>query len=180
MTYTFWSRGELLGESELDYVRVFPKLRTGDLQVTPLGLRVFERLTQYRADAYCAVKRLNRQNPEDPSDLSTLNADLAAQFDQYAAVGLEVRAPNGSVIPTEDIYVSDTDYLVSISGDADADDEGEPDAALQESIEHDLRVLEEHWARMEAEHPPWLPKPPEREPARFQVFVKLTSEWSIP
>ena len=45
MTYTLWSHGELLGESALDYVRVFPDLRTGDLYVTTKGRMLIERLT---------------------------------------------------------------------------------------------------------------------------------------
>jgi hypothetical protein len=34
MTYTLWSRGRLLGESPLDFVRCIPKLRVGFLHPT--------------------------------------------------------------------------------------------------------------------------------------------------
>lgn len=117
MTYTLWSHGALLGESELDYVRVFPRLRTGDLQLTPKGLLAIERLTQTHADCYYGARRLNREtlrDTADPSDERTLRADLAAEHDQYEALALELRAPNGSVIATESIHITDTDYLLAI------------------------------------------------------------------
>ena len=37
MTHTLWSRGRLLAESPLDFVRWMPKLRVGFLHPTPLG-----------------------------------------------------------------------------------------------------------------------------------------------
>jgi hypothetical protein len=57
MAYTLWSHGELLGESALDYVRVDPNLRTGDLQMTERGLIVIDRLTQVREDCYRSARR---------------------------------------------------------------------------------------------------------------------------
>lgn len=61
MTYTLWSRGELLEESGLGYVRVFPRLRTGALHATPKGRIAFERLSQTHADGYDAMRRLDQE-----------------------------------------------------------------------------------------------------------------------
>jgi hypothetical protein len=185
MTYTLWSHGELLGESALDYVRVYPRLRTGDLQVTPKGLIVLDRLSQTHADAYQIVRRLNREKSQgtvDTSDEETLFADLAAERDQHAALALELRAPNGAVIETEDISVLDAEYLLAIGFEADEEDElTMVDDAPGESLDpDDAAVVEEMLEDFEQDHPHWLQPAPDREPVRFQISVTLKDEWVIP
>ena len=180
MAYTIWSHGELLAESELSYVRVFPKVRTGDLVVTPKGLTCFERLTQHRADAYYNARRLRKKESLDESDIKTIHADLAAQFDGYAALAMELRAPDGSVIPTEDIYVTDTEYLISIGNEAAEEDEIGPDVPLEDLLHpDDFAAFEEHLEELE-EREKWAPDEPEKEFPRFQVSVTLSNEWAIP
>lgn len=180
MPYTFWSHGELLGESALDYVRVDPKLRTGDLHVTAKGLTIFDRISQTHADGYYAMKRLNAQEICDEDEEKTLRADFAAEDDQYEALALELRAPNGEVIPTEDIYMQDTEYLLAIGAEAEEENRVE-DPALGESLEAEaLQLVEELRAQIDEDHPPWAPQLPEREPVRFQIYVSLKDEWSIP
>lgn len=156
MTYTLWSHGELLGESALDYVRVFPLLRTGDLQVTPKGLIVLDRLSQTHADAYQTARRLNREKSQgtaDASDEKALFADLAAEQDQYEPLVLELRAPNGAVIATEDIWVRDVEYLLAIGAEADEELPG-VDAAPDDSLDaDDVAAVEEMLERFEEDHP---------------------------
>lgn len=184
MTYTLWGHGELLGESELDYVRVFPNLRTGDLQVTPKGLIAIERLTQTRADSYYTARRLiieKSHGPIDPSDQRTLFADLAAERDQHEALALELHAPDGSVIATESITVTDTDYLLAIGSDPFEEDTSPPVDALEGVLDSDdLAALERELEAFEADHPPWAQPATEREPVRFQISVMLKDEWAIP
>jgi hypothetical protein len=184
MTYTLWSHGELLGESALDYVRVLPAVRTGDLDVTERGLIVMERLSQTREDCYRSALRVNKENPEDvdESDLAALHADLDAQRDQHDALALELRGSDGSVIPTDGIYISDTFYLRRIDDEREAegpfitivtanDDPGADDMT---------RVEEEQFEEIEEQRAPWLSEPPERELVRFQIAVMLRDEWAIP
>jgi hypothetical protein len=184
MTYTLWSHGELLGESALDYVRVFPRLRTGDLHVTPKGLVAIERVTQTRADSYYAARLVNRQRSRgavDPTDEGTLLADLAAENDQYDALALELRAPNGSVIATESIYVTDTDYLIAVGSQRDEEDELPSDAAVEEGLDSDdLSAIEDLLVEFEEDHPPWVQQTTERDPVRFQISVTLRDQWAIP
>jgi len=184
MTYTLWSHGELLGESELDYVRVFPHLRTGDLQLTPKGLIAIERLTQTHADSYYGAQRLNREklrDTVDPSDEKTLLADLAAEYDQYEALALELRAPNGSVIATETIHITDTDYLQAIAKERGEEDELPTDGASEDDLDSDdLAAMAEQVEEFEEDHPLWIQPAPEREPARFQISVTLKDEWAVP
>lgn len=179
MTFTLWSRGELLGESTLDYARVIPHLRTGDLYPTEKGVIVFERLSQFRADAYYAARRINEKATFDESDLQTVHADLAAQHNHYEALAMELRTSEGVVIPTDDIWVTDTEYLLSIAGDADEDELSLNDVD-ESRIEAYVEEIEEHLREMEENAPPWLPDGPEHEAVRFQVSVMLRSEFSIP
>lgn len=181
--YTLWSHGQLLGESALDYVRVIPKLRTGDLEVTEKGLVLVERLSQTREDSYLSARRAVEQDAEAPFEESerTLFADLAALNDQYEALELELRGPNGTVIPTESISIADTEHLQRIGMERDREDEPPTENSTDVSLDPDiLAALEDQLAEFDREHPPWLPQEPERPPVRFQISVTLTDEWAIP
>lgn len=183
MTYTLWSHGEQLGESALDYVRVINTLRTGDLELTQKGLTVIGRLTQTREDSYRSARRVNmeRSGSHDESSEQTLRADLTALNDQYEALALELRAPNGEVIPTDDIHVTDTEFLLAIDRERDEAQESSTEDAINGGQDPDfLADFVDELAELAVEHPSWLPEAPERPPARFQLSVTLTNEWSIP
>ena len=184
MTYTLWSHGELLGESALDYVRVFPTVRTGDLEVTERGLIVMERLSQAREDCYRSALRVNKQKLEDvdESNLAALYADLDAHRDQHDALALELRASDGSVIATDGIYVTDTFYLGRIDDEREAEEPFITIVTQNDDPNADdvTRAVEEQLEEFEEQRAPWLPEPPERELARFQIAVMLRDEWAIP
>lgn len=113
-------------------------------------------------------------------------------------MALELRGPDGKVIPTEDIAVRDTEFLIEWSeatgqreADALADDEAaaitalddEDDVLPWESIEDDfdeaalvaeLEALSaddaaDGWRQREER--PWM---------RYQLQVRLIHDWSIP
>jgi hypothetical protein len=179
MTYSLWSHGELLGESALDYVRVISNLRTGDLHLTQKGLTVIGRVTQTRDDSYRSVRRVNMERSDSGEESSepTLRADLSALQDQYDALALELRAPNGDVIPTDDIHVTDTELLLAIDRELNEEEESSTEDAIDGDQDHDFLDQLAEWV---VEHPSWLPEPPARPPARFQLSVTLIDEWSIP
>jgi hypothetical protein len=182
MTYTLWSHGEQLGESALDYVRVINNLRTGDLQLTQKGLTVIGRVTQTREDSYRSARRVNmeRSGSGDGSSEPTLRADLTALNDQYEALALELRAPNGKVILTDGIHVTDTEFLLAIDRERDGEEDTSTQDAIDDGLDPDLLAdLEDQLAELVAEEP-WLPEAPARPPARFQLSVTLVDEWSIP
>jgi hypothetical protein len=182
MSYTLWSHGELLGESALDYVRVFPRLRTGDLHLTAKGLTAFDRIAQTHADCYYAVRRSLEQRgygARCEEDEATLRADLAAEHDQYQSLALELRAPDGTVILTEDIHVRDTHYLMAIADECE-DEEADFGDSGPEGLVDDPADVEELLADFDLEPEPWEQEQPEREPVRFQLHVMLQNEWSIP
>ena len=183
MTYTLWSHGELLGESALDFGRVIPSLRTGDLDVTEKGLTVMERLSQSREDCYRSALRVNKHNPDDvdESDMKALYADLDAQRDQIAALALELRASDGTVIPTDGIYISDIAYLRRIGDEREDEEPFITIVTLNDDANaDDTMLLKEQFEEFENQREPWLPEASEREPARFQINVMLKNEWSIP
>jgi hypothetical protein len=178
--YTLWSHGDLLGESALDYMRVINNLRMGDLHLTARGLTLIDRLAQTHADAYYSARRLNIE-PTNESDAKSLAADLAAERDQYESLALELRDPDGRTIPTEDIYIRDTAWLLAIDGDIEDEEElftelpvvDVPDSEEHEALEAQLMDLAEDF-------PAWVSDEQPREPARFQLHVRLKDEWSIP
>ena len=183
MTYSLWSHGELLGESALDYVRVTNTLRTGDLQLTQKGLTVIGRLTQTRDDSYRSARRVNMERSDSGVESSepTLRADLSALQDQYDAIALELRAPNGQVIRTDDIHVTDTEFLLAIDRERDEEEESSSEDTINGGLDPDfLADPEDQLAEHASEHPSWRPEAPERPFARFQLSVTLIDEWSIP
>jgi hypothetical protein len=179
MTYTLWSHGELLGESALDYVRVFPKLRTGDLEVTTRGLTLIGRLTQTREDSYRSARRVTHTDAGASEEFEkSFFADAAAFNDQYNALSLELRSSDGTVIPTEDIHITDVEAL--LSRDSELEDQWDDDE-LDDGPDPDAdAAAAEMLAAWEEDHPAWLSEGPERPPARFQIAVMLVDEWAIP
>jgi hypothetical protein len=157
-------------------------LRTGDLAVTAKGLAVFERISQMHADAYYLMKRANescdRRAPDATAD-DTLYADLASEADQYEALALELRAPDGTAIRTEEIWVRDTEFLQSIADECD-----EEEAAVMGQVKpigaEDQSLIEELLAELEEDNPRWVSDGLEREPVRFQVHIRLRDECAIP
>ena len=76
--------------------------------------------------------------------------------------------------------MTDTDYLLSIAWERDEEDESLADGELEDALDpEDLAALEDQLAELEEDHPPWAQRP-EREPARFQLSVRLKNEWAIP
>jgi len=180
--YTLWSHGELVGESALDYVRVISDLRTGDLHLTTKGLTLIDRLAQTHADAYHSARQLNIE-PANESHAKSLVADAAAERDQYETLALELRAPDGRVIPAEDIFIRDTAWLLAIDEERHGGEEESPtDLPLDDEREAgDLEAFETQMMELAEDLcPPWASDEQPREPVRFQLYVRLKDEWSIP
>src|SRR5688572_19904616 len=169
--YTLWSHGELVGESALDYVRVIRDLRTGDLHLTSRGLTLIDRLAQTHADVYYSARRFN-SDPANESHATSLAADCAAERDQYESLALEMRSPDGRVIPTEDIYIRDTAYSQAIGDECADHEESLADLPLADVLDpEDLEAFEAQLIDLTEDPPPWVSDELPREPARFQLFV---------
>ena len=165
MAYTIWSRGRLIGRSELSYRQAFPKLRVGDFEPSEVGEKLMSVIVG-QAPALTALyevaARLEREerkkvrgNRDDWADAvkhTTEYADAASLHDEIESLALELRDASGAVVRTESIWFQDTYRLRAIAGAERAC----PDTDLGDDPE------------------PWEPEPP-----RYQIYVALVGhdEW---
>jgi hypothetical protein len=124
--YTIWSRGRLIGETDLAFFRVISRCRFGSFHPNAEG----ERLMPVVASVLPALRAyLHRDAADALSDSivqpplrgSTLFADLAEAWQHLHALDLELRREDGSVVPTSHIGIRDTQQLIEL---ADLDDDG--------------------------------------------------------
>lgn len=194
MRYTLWSRGRLLGESDLGYVRSMPRHRMGDLITTPLGDRLLPIATGVsRAVVEATRPAMERRRNGEPLAQEASgggeDADIAEAIVHAESLELELRGPDGRVIPTEWVDVRDTEFLLSLAreGEDFEDPLADPDPEIQAAVEHDLALLDE-WA--EAREPdgfwrdydedgdqPWVE--PKSCP-RYQIQVRLLDDAAVP
>lgn len=125
MPYTLWSRGRLLGESDLGFVQVFEHVKFGWFTPSPLGEKLISVLTGVSPAALRVGKMLRNSVREAmrgeaqadgyPADVrrTTAYADLVSIEDELSAMQLEVRDPAGRVIDAEDIHVDDMFWKMS-------------------------------------------------------------------
>lgn len=128
MPYTLWSRGRLLGESDLGWVQVFENLRTGWFHPAPNGEK-FMRVLTGTGPALMALSRMMRDPVRElargvdteptadyPRDVrrTTEYADLVSIVDELEALQLELRDPEGLPVDVESMGVDDTHWKISL------------------------------------------------------------------
>jgi hypothetical protein len=176
MTYTLWSQGRLLATTDLGWVRCMPRHRAGDLQPTEVG--------EVLLAVACGVRPALRLHGHDFDHPAVLTA-----IERSEALRLELRGPDGEVIPTEDLWIQDSEYLLALAREEPlpepTDEELEELAELEEmeveawDPENDAALAElpdvdEPFERDfddEAE---------EREWPRFQVMLVLVDDADVP
>ena len=142
MPYTLWSHGRLLGESELDYRRAFARHRMGDFHPTEVGSRLMPIATGVSPAGIELSRKIMRTSGQldDAARTTSEYADFAAAADHCEALTLELRAPDGSVIPTEWIDVRDLDFLTSLVVEEDLEmgaGESEPLGDIEDELSED-------------------------------------------
>lgn len=184
MPYTLWSRGRLIGETELAYARSLPRLRGGDFAPSELG----ETLMPIIVGVGPALKALHEaaeviwderernklpRHPESgwPPELhsTTEYADAMSLPDELESLALELHDANGAVVATEDIWLQDTHRLLAMANESVFDDfaDMELDDDLEAEIQADIELLESEFA---FESDLGLSEP---EFPRYQIFVTL-------
>ena len=108
MSYTLWSLGRLVGETDFAFLTSEDRQRRGWLIPTEQG----EPLAAIAAGVSDAMEAAL-----EAYDLEQAAADIAAAVDRRDALELELRGPAGEVIPVERITIRDTVVLMSV-GDA--------------------------------------------------------------
>ena len=161
MPYTLWSRGRLLGETELAYRRAWPCFRAGDFAPNELGEKLMPiivgvgpALTSLYDVHAEAIRRQPIEKDTDPERdypeqvrRSTEYADAVSIADELESLALELRDATGAVVDTEDIWINDTYRLVAIGREAIRKED--PDFEFDE------------------------PEPWETPPPRYQIMVAL-------
>ena len=200
MPYTLWSRGRLLGQTELAYRQAMPGLRAGDFFPNELGERLMSVIDGMSPAlfALCDVEeKVLRDNPEAkqvddwPSAVkqTTEYADAMSIADERESLRLELRDPHGVVVQAEDIWIQDTHRLLALAEAADPVEEEELSEELRAAIEHDVAETLAHFDALDAERArqPWEPGrdanddeddqddpwKPRKEFPRYQIFVRL-------
>jgi hypothetical protein len=166
MQYTLWSRGRLLGETDLGFIFREHGFRCGWFHPTALG----ERLMPAATGVAPALRTVCMIGPD-----ATARADLASAVDQENALALELHGPDGTVIATEDIAIIDTHYLLSLA-ESDLGDE----ALVSAEEEAEIEAFVEEWCaeRDFASAEPVSDE--ESELPRYQIQISLVDPDSLP
>jgi hypothetical protein len=127
MSFTLWSRGRLLGESDLGFVQIYSNMRMGWFHPSPQGEKLMAVLTG-TGPALRKVGRLLRnpirtamRQPSDrdegewPKDIrrTTAYADLASSIDELESMELELRDESGQRVQTDHVGVEDMEFKLS-------------------------------------------------------------------
>lgn len=199
MSYRVWSRGRLLGTTELGYAYRPHRSRMGDFVPTELGEKLMPIATGLSpavmelARASRAMDRPDSNTSVPPAERSELlrrtteYADYAAAEAQSEALDLELRGPGGSVIATEWIGIRDTQFPLSLDGNSFGDDwlsgdlgafDPEREAALEKAIEADRALLDEMYEGFDDQQD-W-DESPDNDLHRYQIHVRLIDDRSVP
>jgi hypothetical protein len=200
MPYTVWSRGRLIGETDLDFFRLCDQSRSGSFHPNAEG----ERLMPVVASVLPAMRAYLHRDMVDalgdpfvqPALIgSTLFADLAEAVQHVHSLDFELRREDGSVVPTSDIGIQDTHQLIElpplVEEDLDAEN-GDADDDRLEMTESDLQLVADVMRDAEAtdqtlgallhdSFPEWTPEDlPEHQSLRYQIHVVLLRGDAIP
>lgn len=196
MPYTVWSHGRLLGETELAYVRCMHKHRAGDFHPTEFGetvmpiangervaMKEFAKVMRHvplgSDDESVAARKKYRASPQ----AKAAEAECEAATERCNALALELRRADGSIVPTEDIDIRDTELLWDIEPDDDdlgfdeeSDCEFEDEPEDDPSVLHDLEIIEE----IRAARGVVPDEPSGHEFPRYQIMLRLLDDAAIP
>ena len=127
MPYTLWSRGRMLGETDLSFAQVRANHRMGWFHPSPQGDALMPVLTgpgpalkavgKLMRDPLRSVTRSRQSDSsgEWPSDIRTTTeyADLVSSVDELEAMELQLRNSDGAVMEVEHVGIDDTEFKKS-------------------------------------------------------------------
>jgi hypothetical protein len=154
MRYTVWCRGRLIGDTDLGFVRGVRQCRSGWFYPNIEGERVLPMITCPLPAMRAYLHRDGDDVTGDPLmipgiDGSTELADLAEAFQHLSAFALELRREDGSVVPTSDIGIQDTEVLLGLAREAEEEMQAagwSPEADLDEDALAGDELLEDELA----------------------------------
>lgn len=177
MRYTLWSRGRLLGYTELDLPHVQDHVRMGFIEPTEEGLRRLPDATGVPAAAHALARAARRAADARDTSLTEL-ADFRAACDRREALELALRDETDTVFACEWIRVYDIDDQSAwaedeLDEDFDFDDDELIDPELEEAIEHDLEIMESSFDDDAGGALSWEPPDVRWETTRYHMMVFL-------
>ena len=148
-----------------------------------VSMEIFGNAREERTEGeYAACQRALRRTTE--------YADVEEAHVHCESLRLELRGPNGAVIPTEWIAFQDTEYLLALADEAEEEFDisaidpllaDEADRELLEAIERDAVVIDE-WFKEEdwgvGTHGSYAAE--DSTFPRYQIQVELIEEWDVP
>jgi len=161
MPYTVWSRGRLVGHSELAYARVYPDMRMGDFEPTALGealMPIIVGVSPALRALYDVLEKMpdagRGGSPHDsgfPPEVrrTTEYADVVSTQDEIEALALQLHDSAGKIVRTEWLWFQDTHRLIALAREE------------MSALDSDL-VFDDY------DREPWEPEPP-----RYQIMVGL-------
>ena len=158
MPYTLWSKGRLVGHSDLGFRESSPGVRFGWFHPTETGVPIVEVITSPSRLFLLARQR---------GDGTSLDAEIEIAGASVEALELELRDEGGSVVKTDDVGVIDTEVTLQYSELAqreytDADTEVED--LFSGDVADDFELLE-FAVEVDAEE--------QEPPPRYQIVVFL-------
>jgi hypothetical protein len=197
--YTVWSRGRLIGETDLGYIRIINKARSGSFHPNAEGERLMPVIASVSPAmrAYLhrdAVDALGDPIVQPALRRSKLFADLAEALENLRSLDLELRREDGSVVPTSDIGIQDTQQLLELAalhddgveaGNGEADDDhveaAERYPQLGYGVMHDAEPSEQELGgRVDDPCTEWTPDDlQEPQFPRYQIHVLLLRDDAI-
>ena len=103
MPYTVWSRGRKLGETDLGFVHFIRDSRMGWF----VAAAEYEKLMPIATGVQSALHA------------NASRADLAAAFQHFEALALELRRDDDSIVPTASIGIQDVQELLACDADTE-------------------------------------------------------------
>jgi hypothetical protein len=125
LSYTLWSLGRLLGETDFEFPPCEDRERRGWLIPTKDG----EPLVAIAAGVSEAMEAAMQAY-----DLEEAAADIAAAVDRRDALQLELRGPDGNVVPVQRLTIRDTVIFMPVAKYV------EPDRSWYESLTEEERA----------------------------------------
>jgi hypothetical protein len=184
MPYTLWSRGRLLGQSTLGYAQARPGLRAGDFEPTELGHMLMSIITGV-GPAITTLYEVAKEFPpatgqaDGDSDFptavrqTTVYADAVSIADELESLALELHDEYDQVVPTEHIWINDTERLLARAEERLQEAQLELSPELEAEIEHDVEELFAYFHEREqwnSGDESWEESKPF---ARYQILVTL-------
>ena len=142
MSYTIWSHGRLVGETDLGFDYGSGNFRAGNFFPTEFGETLMPIIAEPRR-LMARMAKTAYDSPIDPADDTEWLAYEAAT-DRESALELELRDSNGAVLSTEDIGIRDRHLLEELFPIDDLEFADEPfDPELEASINGDVALIQE-------------------------------------